>query len=236
MIVECIWEHNGSDSLIYAGNFPGAFTRGPNKEIALAKFEREIRSWTKWRNEGIDEEISGFAVKIIQEKSSDLRISDADSDVIFDTEREPLSWEEYEYLKTLALRSAACFQALYDSVPDPNTTDLPERTTFYGKVPRTAKEIYEHTKGVNAYYFGEIGVEADNSGSIYECRKRGFVVLERIPDYLNLPVFDGSYGEEWSLRKVLRRFIWHDRIHAKAMYRSARRIFGEDSVLNPFYF
>lgn len=30
--------------------------------------------------------------------------------------------------------------------------------------------------------------------------------------------FIGVFKEEWSLRKVLRRFIWHDGIHAKAIY------------------
>ena len=34
-------------------------------------------------------------------------------------------------------------------------------------------------------------------------------------DFLKNPVISGSYGEEWSLRKLLRRFVWHDRIHAR---------------------
>lgn len=44
---------------------------------------------------------------------------------------------------------------------------LPARKTFYGAVPRTAEEMYVHTKNVNAYYFGEIGVEAGNDGIFY---------------------------------------------------------------------
>lgn len=43
-------------------------------------------------------------------------------------------------------------------------------------------------------------------------------------------------GEEWSLRKMLRRFIWHDRIHAKAMYRMTIKTFGEGSVENIYNF
>lgn len=46
----------------------------------------------------------------------------------------------------------------------------------------------------------------------------------------------GSYNEEWSLRKVLRRFVWHDRIHAKAMYRMALKMFDSDVVPNIFQF
>ena len=69
-----------------------------------------------------------------------------------------------------------------------------------------------------------------------ECRERGFELLENSPDFLDNKVYAGSYGEEWSLRKVLRRFIWHDRIHAKVMYRMAVKTFGEDAVPDIFHF
>ena len=61
-------------------------------------------------------------------------------------------------------------------------------------------------------------------------------MLEQQPDFLKNEVFHGSYDELWSLRKVLRRFIWHDRIHAKAMYRMAIKTFGKNAVPNVFYF
>ena len=125
---------------------------------------------------------------------------------------------------------------LYQEIPDKNKSCLPVRATFYGKIPRTACEMYKHTKNVNDYYFGEIGVSVDNEGSIVECRKRGFELLESQPDFLNNKVYRGSYEEEWSLRKVLRRFIWHDRIHAKAMYRMAIKTFGSGVVPNVFQF
>jgi len=35
---------------------------------------------------------------------------------------------------------------------------------------------------------------------------------------------------------VLRRFIWHDRIHSKAMYRMAVRTFGRDAVPDVYAF
>ena len=94
--------------------------------------------------------------------------------------------------------------------------------------------MYEHTKSVNSYYFAEIDVDADNSGSIYDCRLRGFEKLEQQPDFLTRGAVEGSYGEWWSLRKVLRRFIWHDRIHARAMCRMAKKTFGKYE--NPFRF
>lgn len=133
------------------------------------------------------------------------------------------------------MRSAQDFLDLYEAVPDKNKSCLPVRKTFYGQVPRTASEMYEHTKNVNDYYFGEIGVGDNHEGTIVECRRRGFALLESRPDFLKNTVYLGSYGEEWSLRKVLRRFIWHDRIHAKAMYRMAVRTFG-GNIPNVFHF
>ena len=93
----------------------------------------------------------------------------------------------------------------------------------------------DHTNSVTAYYVGELGAEVDNRPGFYENRLNGLTALEQIPDFLNLPIIEGSYGELWSLRKVLRRFLWHDRIHARAMYRRAKMIFG-DIIADPFRF
>ena len=233
MTINCVWEHNGNDTLLYAVDFVGAYTRGESLEIAKAKMPQEIVSYCNWL--GMD--AAGITeIVIVGEKRSELTIRDADSDVLFESEKAPLTAEEYKKLKALALKSAQDFLALYDSVPDKNATAAPERKTFYGKVPRSANEMYEHTKNVNTYYFAEIAVDADHDGNIYECRKRGFESLESNPDFLQNTVRKGSYGEDWSLRKVLRRFIWHDRIHAKAMYRMATKVFGAESIVNPFYF
>lgn len=233
MIVNCVWEHNGNDTLLYAIDFVGAYTRGESLEIAKAKLPQEIVAYLKWLGEDTSDNVE---VVIVEEKGSDLAIKDADSDVLFESEKVPLTSDEYEKLKALALKSAKDFLALYESIPNKSATAIAERKTFYGQVPRTADEMYEHTKNVNEYYFAEISVDADNGGTIYECRRRGFEALEAKLDFLKNDVTEGSYGEDWSLRKVLRRFIWHDRIHARAMYRMAVKVFGAENVANPFCF
>ena len=233
MKIKCVWEHNGNDSLLYSGNFIGAFTRGVSKKDALKKMESEIISYCAWAGQSVTLPLD---IIITQEKVSELNIRDADSDVIFDSERTGLTSSEYNRLKELALKSAADFYRLYDSFPDKNKSCLPERETFYGKVPHTAKEMYQHTKNVNSYYWEEIGVEAGNEGTILESRTRGFEILEKSDGFLMSNVLEGSYGELWSLSKVLRRFIWHDRIHAKAMYRMGIKTFGIEQIPNIFNF
>ncbi len=231
--MKCVWEHNGNDTLLYSVDYIGAYTRGSNLETAMSKMSAEVEAYALWRGQACRRNTD---IEIIQEKNSNLEIADADSDILFASEKAPLSREEYEELKALVLKSASDFYELYTSISCKNESCLPQRQTFYGNVPRTAREMYEHTKNVNSYYFTEIGVDVDNEGTIYDCRKRGFDCLEQIPNFLNNAVVEGSYGEFWTLRKVMRRFAWHDRIHAKAMYRMAIKTFGKFGAYNAFMF
>ena len=233
MIVRCIWEHHHNDSLIYSSSVIGAFTRGASKEEALEKMPEETASYFLWAGELPPSFIEAV---ITQEKASEMNISDADSDVLFEEEKIDLTAKQYARLKAHVLKSANDFLRLYDSFPDKNQSALTARNTFYGAVPRTASEMYLHTKNVNEYYWGEIGLAVSNEGTIAENRLRGFHELESRGDYLSGKVYDGSYGEQWSIPKVLRRFLWHDRIHAKAMYRMGIATFGAGAVPNVFKF
>lgn len=240
LIQTALEENNGC--LLHAIDFPGAFTRGKSRWEAASKMESEIRRYLRWagryepRFRALDKGSFSCEIQIQEKKQSSLEIADADSDILFLAERKPLTQEEYLCLKNLALASAKDFQQLFDSVPDPHMPLLPARNTFYGPVPCTAREMYAHTKNVNSYYFGEIGVPAEDGPDIAACRKEGFSSLEKSPSFLENPVLQGSFGEEWSLRKVCRRFIWHDCIHARAMYRGACKFFGKEQLLNPFLF
>ncbi|MBR7178756.1 MAG: hypothetical protein IKD27_04480 [Oscillospiraceae bacterium] len=221
--IACVWEHNGGDTILWPVEYPGAFARGASLEEAKGKLPADLKDWAAWTGLAVPEEIE---IAVWADVPCGLKVCDADSDVLLDSEKVPLDWDSYGRLRDAALRSAQNLQALYDSVPDKDRSANPVRTTFYGAVPRTAREMYEHTKNVNAYYFGEIGVEADNEGDILTCRRRGFEALEQQPDFLSNRVFAGSWDEDWTLRKLLRRFIWHDRIHARAMVRMMKRTFG----------
>lgn len=153
MKIQCVWEHNGDDSILYSANFVGAFTRGKSKDEAVRKMPSEILSYLAWKG---DAPPDALEPEIVQEKASALTVSDADSDVLFNDEKAPLTAAEYEALKSLAMKSARDFLALYRSIPDKDKSALPPRATFYGEIPRTAREMYKHTKNVNTYYFGEI--------------------------------------------------------------------------------
>lgn len=234
MKIKAVDEYNENGHLMYAENFIGAYVRGATREDALKKFPDEIARYSCWRELPLTD--AAVDVEVVQEKRSSLQICDADSDVLWTSETLPLTEKEYRQLQELALKSAADFLKLYASVPKKDAALRMPRPTFYGAVPATAREMYEHTKNVNSYYFGEIGVTAPDEPDIYRCRQLGFEEAEKRPGFLCNSVFEGSGGELWSLRKVCRRFIWHDCIHAKALYRRAVNLFGEGCIENPFRF
>ena len=225
-------EYNDKGCILYSLDCPGAFARGRNREEAAAKLPADVAAFCRWAGW----EVPAGPVDITEEKyQPDMRVEDADSDMIFSAERQPMTAEEYALLRELVLRSARDLDALYGSVPDRDAPLGDARSTFYGEYPDTARKMFEHTNRVTSYYVGELGAETDSLPGCYENRLNGLSAVENIPDVLNLPVTEGSYGEEWSLRKVLRRFLWHDRIHARAMYRRAKAVWG-DQIADPFRF
>ena len=234
MKLQAVEEYNPGGYLIYAANYPGAFVRAETEAEALAKFPGELRSYLHWStgaNPGYDDP----EVEIVQRKLSSLQVHMADSDVLFDSERQPLTPQEYENLKLLVLRSARDIRKLFASIPNPDISDRPKRVCVYGTVPRTPREMYEHIYQTTAYYVGAFGLPFENVPDIYTNRLQALSELEELPDFLSGEVYTAPDGELWTMRKVLRRFLWHDRIHARAMWRTASALWSS-GLENPFFF
>ena len=226
-------EYNEYGSMIYLVDYPGAFTRGKTKEIALRKVQNEYINYLQWLNITDIEDNINF--EIVQEQYSKLKISDADTEILLKSEKKQLSLKEYEHLKYLVIKSAYDFYELYLSIPDKDYTIIEPRKTFYGDVPRTANEMYIHTNGVTNFYLNGLNLTIDDKNDIYVNR---LSAMKTIDDNINLLKNEPLYvkNEYWTLSKVLRRFIWHDRIHAKAMYKLAATKWESDEIVNKFHF
>lgn len=234
MKLYAVCEYNDGGYLLYARDYPGAFARGQTENEALSKFGGELRSYLRWS--GLEKPSwDDPEVEIVQRKESELQICLADSDVLFDAERKDLTEEEYQQLKLLVLKSARDFRRIFESIPNPDISGRPRRTCFYGPIPRTPREMYAHTNNTTAYYTAAFGLSTENVPDIYVNRMCALSELEDLPNFLSGRVYTAPDGEEWTLRKVLRRFLWHDRIHARAMWRTASALWG-DAIANPFYF
>lgn len=235
IIVNAVVEYNDYGFLVFAENYTGAYVRGKNESEALNKFNNEIRQYIRWSQKvdiGEDEEIS---IKIIDKVKSVNQVSNADTGIIFESERKPMTYQQYDKLKDLCVKSACDFQVLYNSINDKNSFVRKSKRTFYGSMPVTANQMYKHANLMLSNYAGEIGVTVINNPDISNNRKQFFNFIERYPTYLKNYIYRGNINELWTLKKVIRRLIWHDRIHAKALWRLGIKL-EEKSMLNPFYF
>ncbi len=147
----------------------------------------------------------------------------------------PSPGAEYALLRSLVLKSARCLDQLYGAIPDPDAPLAPARSTFYGQYPNTARRMFDHVNGCTGYYAAGLGAQCGLLPGCYETRLLGLQALEELPGFLTMPVQEAEDGELWTPRKVLRRFLWHDRIHAKAMFRRARAPWGAQ-IPDPFLF
>ncbi len=231
-----IWaavEYNDSGCMAFARDYPGAFARGKEQTEALNKLAGDVAAYWRW--------LTGAApalgpVRVAERWPSKVQLADGDTEMLLEGEEAPLLESEYRHLQGVALRSAGDFLRLYRAIPEPDRELMPLRQTFYGPVPRTAAEMLIHVAGVNAYYFSRIGVAAGDGLEMVQQRAAGFAALEGQGGYLDGGGRADGCGERWSLRKVLRRFIWHDRIHARALYRRAARLWGPEKIPNPYCF
>ena len=71
MTINCVWERNGRDTLLYAVDFVGAYTRGETLEAAVRKMQAEICSYLKWCGK---KAVTSMDFTNIEEKVSELAI------------------------------------------------------------------------------------------------------------------------------------------------------------------
>lgn len=163
-------------------------------------------------------------------------MEDADSDALFPEEKLPMTMVEYISLKSLCLKSARDFMTVYLSIPQKDRGLLKSRKTFYGKIPTTAREMMEHTNNTLSYYAAGVGIDMENLPDFVENRQQLLNKLEELPFFLSNQVYTAPDGEQWTVKKVLRRLLWHDRIHARALYRHAITFWAKERIANPFGF
>ncbi len=236
MVIELISEYNKNGVLMHFPCFPGAYTRGETEEIAFGKAEQELFEYTKWA--GIARPRTDINIAKRQKAKDDLQINDADTEILLENDRQRLPEGEFNRWSGLALLSANCVLKLFTGITDKNWVQQEKlRLSFLGKTPSTAYEMLFHIDNVSWYYMSRIGInESFSNGKLIENRVKCMDLLRNNYSTKAFQVFEVD-GELWTETKILRRFIWHDRIHAKALYRHGLKMGMKISELeNPFFF
>ncbi|MBQ6078245.1 MAG: hypothetical protein IJK12_03840 [Clostridia bacterium] len=234
--IEVIAEYSDKGAMLWADAYPGAYARGETVSKALEKFPKNLSVFAQWAYGVPMPDLAESDFVVTHAYKTDLAVEDADGNVLFPSERLPMDMTEYTQKKQLCLRSAQDFEKLLNSIPQKDRALRKSRRTFYGKIPCSAREMADHTNRTLEYYASGLGIAFENEGGLFENRKRLFRAIESTPNFLLPRVHEAPDGELWTLRKLLRRLLWHDRIHAHALWRRAITFWQKDRIANPFFF
>ena len=232
-------ETNGIGFHGFIVELPGAFVRGSTLEEAVSKVPNEARSYLAW----LGKEWAQFSkARVVQTHRSGLMVEDADCEILLSVDSHPMSEKEFRSLVELTKFSGHIFTKLYESTTFRDWIDEARiRTTFYGQNKKTIREIFDHVKRTQYYYLSRAGVhfKEDEAESFLRIRDLAIDDIARLfRESGNSKIYHVD-KEKWTLKKILRRFIWHDRIHGKAITRTLerqRQLGVIDKYEDPFMF
>jgi len=232
------FETNGKGYIGFIAELPGAFVRGRTEEEALSKVDWEVRFYLKWL--GIEQKWN-YNTIVVQRHQSSLMVEDADNEILLDADKGTMGEEEFTNLIGLVWFSGETFLRIYNNAKFKDWIDEARiRKTFYGENPKSIQEIFDHVKNCQYYYLSRTKIEFEGKEKEF-VKIRGFClrkIEELYRKYNNSLIFETD-NELWTVRKILRRFIWHDRIHGKAMVRileKQKQLGIIDKYEDPFYF
>jgi hypothetical protein len=232
-------ETNGLGFQGFIVELPGAYVRGVTEEEALSKTHQEAGCYTEW----IGGELKVLPeIRIVQTHQSALSVEDADGEILLDADRERMELGEFRQMTELVKFSCLSFEKLCDSA---QLEDWVDKTrvgrTFYGEKPKTIREIFDHVNRTQYYYLSRLGIRIrDKEGlGLMESREPIIDHLEDLFKQEGNSKVHHIQEEAWTVKKVFRRFAWHDRIHGKAITRILKKQLALgliDQYEDPFLF
>ena len=234
---KAVLEYNDKGVILWSLRYPGAFARGETAAEAVRKLPAACRRYRLWAKLPIEADAAGDEqVRCTRKIKVDAPVEEGFTAALFPEEKLALDMARYTSLKTLCLISARDLEALFASIPQKDRALLKSRRTVYGKVPVTAREMLSHVIEAQRTWSTLFGVNLGESQGLLADRKRLFAGLERQPGYLDGRLVTGPDGELWTLRKLLRRLLWHDALHGRALDRKAVTFWQKERIKNPFGF
>ena len=235
--LDAVMEYTDQGVTLWSLTYPGAFARGETAAQAVKKLPvacRRYRSWAKLPSETVA--LKDEAVRCIRKIKVDTLVEEGFTSVLFPEEKLPMNMARYTRLKALCLASARDFETLFASIPQKDRALLKSRRTLYGKVPVTAREMMAHVTDCQRAWAALFSIDLGESQGLLADRKRLFAGLESQPVFLADRIVAAPDAEQWTLSKLLRRLLWHDALHGRALYRKAITFWQKERIKNPFGF
>lgn len=217
---------------IFVQELFGCYSRSPTFDEAVAKAPLKIREFLDWlraHGEHIIESDYEIETEVSEIVRGNWPIKLGDSQALFKADLRPLGREEVERCIRYIGYAREDFMDLYLSAPGDALEWKPDQST-----PRHIKRIAEHVAEVDLFYierlkarkFGDwpLGfLEASNELAIMRLSNLSEDEMNCAVSYHPPGGWTATKAEGWTTRKVLRRFVWHEKLHtstAKKLLRS----------------
>lgn len=211
--------------LLHALGLPGCYSEGGSEAEACDNFPDALFSYRDWlvlHGETIPDLPDQFD---ISERFASYRLTDGfEVNALFEPERWPSTWESITLCIRLLGYSRADLLAAMSSISG-NKQD-----TAIAVGERTPREILEHIARAECWYLSHftdippdlLATHAPGTTSQLEVVRGELVkwLANICPEELGTIKFDRE--EEWSVRKLLRRALWHERTHCIELIGMAR--------------
>jgi hypothetical protein len=239
-VLSVAFETNGKGHIGFIAELPGAFLRGRSEREALSKLDREVDCYLRWLGM-TNGAVKGRRSTVVERHASKLTVEDADCEILLEADKQTIGREELNRLCGLALHSGHSFLELYSGAKMKDWVDATRiRKSFHGDNPKTVREVFEHVDQTQHYYFSRLPISSVDRTDLMDVRRSGLREIQKLAAMSghDSVVYEID-NEAWTVRKVLRRLVWHDRIHGRAITRILRkqkRLGLITNYVDPFFF
>ena len=198
----------------WALDWPGSYAAGQTRDEALRAFVEEIRDYWAWlrkHGEAAPPEDEPVEVEVVETFQAFKSSPDYEVDGFFAPDAEPVQVEEIpRYLRLLDKSRADLLEVLSQVPSEVFEWKRDERT-------RTIRQILHHIARAEVWYLSCLP-SSDPFPMLHDTRTTAKAYLGNL-DPVQRSGAVVNAGEKWSARKVFRRFLYHERYHAKSIRR-----------------
>lgn len=207
---------------------PGCFTKASSQEEVIARLPAAIREYWSWlsrHGEKVPSPTGDLVIEIAEVVPSDAGFVSGDKVALFGPDREAPREKELEiYLRRMEYSRQDLLE-LVRRIPERLMDEGP------GGGRRTIRQTLQHIARAEWWYLSRIYQEPDMDEMPEDISEAlGWIREEAVARLRAFPLADRSRvfirdefispwgaGESWIFRKVLRRFIEHEREHTKSI-------------------
>lgn len=213
-------ESHGGAALALILDLPGCFASGASRQEALEHLQQALTDYHAWlrRHDDYTPEVHGPFVFDIKEMFQITHQDDYEINSFFSPDAEPATDEDIEW--ALALMGWQR-EDMLERVNGLSEEALDWKPS-HGLDALSIREHLDHIAQAEVWYMGRLDekppriVVADLPGPTLDrfqrVRQAAVMRVKTYPKELRGRVFTHQ-GEQWSLRKALRRAVWHERDH-----------------------